>query len=547
MRIEYYQKPNIINFTGTPIKPAYSAKINKAISAQLGDVIKYSKELFGNISTSGSENLRLWGIKETPKSMSDGITFLSEKYNYILSVHENNAVRLRLQNPKIENSIFVQDGQIARTDTTADKLPERIEFFKFRANILEKEAMLKTGLDEIDYTLLKIRKAVKTGELSAYEILLNANHPDIILPTAIAKTKKQVQPKPVTVKKPKIKRTQLPKTVKVKEPNGKLNESTEQLVREITSEFNRVHELLKSVKNCKTRNLIKNGFPTIQNGIAGSKILDFSVKHPYLKKISVNMINDHYKKNLVITTKEFMGADKIIVITPENEVFKTIPMGILRDSNVREGKPQLEFFTQEEIDGKDFDTPLTVLRDNLVKYREYVSAKVNELNGFKAYHSTSEAGSTEKFAPKIKSIYRNLKFFTKNIGKYSDDSNIRRRFKKQNDIEVLNYQGKPVKIYLKEITPDRKSVFIKFGKTDGKDTVQILVHKGDDIEKTYQIYDNKLLKFEAKSIGMRPHYDRNIYYFTQEEIHNSGLEEILSLIESHIKRVNGKIRENITN
>ena len=58
---------------------------------------------------------------------------------------------------------------------------------------------------------------------------------------------------------------------------GCLNEAILSLVTEIKELFELAHSSIKSIaKSCNTRSTIKNGYPKLKKGIAGSRILEFA-------------------------------------------------------------------------------------------------------------------------------------------------------------------------------------------------------------------------------------------------------------------------------
>lgn len=71
---------------------------------------------------------------------------------------------------------------------------------------------------------------------------------------------------------------------------GVLDEYSLHIVNEIRELFELAHSTIKSVaKSCNTRNAIKNGYPNIKKGIAGSRILEFSKIGEKGEDISVNI------------------------------------------------------------------------------------------------------------------------------------------------------------------------------------------------------------------------------------------------------------------
>ncbi len=528
-----------ISFSGSLPKRNYVAVVDCSTAKIIQNVKYYSEKFLPYIKTLKESEIEALGVQKNFCNLKEGVTFTLEKHACQMQILEKDRLWLRFRNintGKVENSIFVQNNQISKTDTSGDELPEIIEFFGFKENLKDKEALLKSTLEEIDFVILKLRKTLYANGKLETQILAAPVFSEQVRPVKVPK-------KILSTKKKTFKRTVIPKKYQIKPEDGQLDEKCSQLAADIISAFNGIHEDLANIKNSRTRNLIKYSYDRLREGVAGSKVLDFSIKHPNIKSVSVNMVNDHYKRNLVITTKKIFGVDGILVITPDNRVFKTIPFGIVRDANIRKGKTPLEYYNQEEIDKQDFESILKYAEYYLKDYRQHLQIKIEKLNNFKAYHSTIEAGSMVNYSQTLGNIYQNLKLIVENFKNYHANNFQKTRFKKINDIDYIVYQGNPVKVYLNEITPDRKSVYIKFSDIKGEKSVQILIHSKGKVEKTYSIIGDKMLKFNAKHLNSRPHYDRDTYYYSQNEISQSGFEELIKVIDRHLNKVLSNLKE----
>jgi hypothetical protein len=53
-----------------------------------------------------------------------------------------------------------------------------------------------------------------------------------------------------------------------------------------------------------------------------------------------------------------------------------------------------------------------------------------------------------------------------------------------------------------------------------------------------------MLKFKAIHLNSRPHFDRETYYYSQNEISQSGLEKLLKVIDRHLNKVLTNIGNN---
>lgn len=120
-----------------------------------------AQELFGQIKSKHN-------IKNVAETISEGITFSSEKTNFVLSTHGANTFRLREQNPvsgEIEKSYFFKDAILIKTDTK-DIVPETLE--PMGHNDINRDDFYKEftpKLDEVDFALVKLRRDIASPEI----------------------------------------------------------------------------------------------------------------------------------------------------------------------------------------------------------------------------------------------------------------------------------------------------------------------------------------------------------------------------------------------
>ena len=66
------------------------------------------------------------------------------------------------------------------------------------------------------------------------------------------------------------------------------------------------------------------------------------------------------------------------------------------------------------------------------------------------------------------------------------------------------------------------------------------------VDKSFIIFENKLVKFNPKTVTQRPkHPELGFHYHTQEEIDNSELDTYLSIISERLEDINEKLRTGI--
>lgn len=96
-------------------------------------------------------------------------------------------------------------------------------------------------------------------------------------------------------------------------------------------------------------------------------------------------------------------------------------------------------------------------------------------------------------------------------------------------------QGNPA-LVIKNINKDKEIVHLSFPVFDGKKCTKLLVLNDENkIAKTFYIMDNKLVKFNAGSIHSKKQINRQICYYSQEEIDKSGLREYLKAVNERLE------------
>lgn len=576
-------------------------KADKKRAIQKDDVLN---DLFKNM-------FEKFGIKKIYEDLADGMVFDGKDKNYIFSIHGQSGLRVREQNKNngfIENSVFIHDNKIVKTDTK-DTVPDKVEYIQYKSNILEFEKYLKEIFDDIDFRLLQIKRKILAPDIQS--LLSKADYPIYYLPiTKIRDVNKIEETKLVTEKMKTVKKAKkvsetpkidnppanneiIPhkKTVPVNKPvkttrkplselqvegiksvkrkkrklkligkreitaekaaakipllqrKGMLKDNDNILAAEITDLFNEVHETLKTIKNSLTRSKIKNGYPPLKMGKAGSRMLEFEGIGQNRENISVNILNDHYEKHLIINVEAFGGKMKNIIVNSKGEVLKR-PSSVLEREWYIDGKEKGgQFYTQDEVDNLNFSQYLISLKKELELYKAFINRKINAISDKKLKHTTFEEGSVEKYNNLLNSVNKQYSYYKTNITGIFDKKErhaIKERF------NIHTQKGHP-SIILRQITPDGEDLHLSYPKINGEICTKILIiDKVGAIKNTLLVKENKLVKYEADNIHSRKRNDRGFYYYSQQEVDQSKLEEYLKIIEKHLKIVNNAI-DNVKN
>lgn len=112
-----------------------------------------------------------FGIREIFETKAEGLTLAGDAKNILVSTHGYNSLRLREQNPKngkIENTLFFHNGKYVKTNVSSE-VPTSIEYFRNKE--IDNPARFRLGVrekfDEVDFSLLKLRRAMLSPEIQA--------------------------------------------------------------------------------------------------------------------------------------------------------------------------------------------------------------------------------------------------------------------------------------------------------------------------------------------------------------------------------------------
>jgi len=323
---------------------------------------------------------------------------------------------------------------------------------------------------------------------------------------------------------------------------GFLNEFDLQRVNEVKDLFELAHSSIKSTaKSSNTRNVIKNGYPKLKKGVAGSRILEFSNIGECGEDISINMRVDHGK-----TKKAIIIIDgEQYVISPNGAIEKNPSMRFIRETSVRQKGGKVEYYTQKEIDNLKIDSHINALKNELKKYVDYILKRSNEINAIRYKKADNVSGSVQKYQKIIDKINENFKFFKSSINKLSYNAVDKDVFRIFNKIKTFHAQNS---ILFKDATPDGRSLFLIYSKIKRKPAMKIFLmdYGNKNIDKSFVIYENKLAKFNPKNVNVRPKaYNYDFHYYTQEEIDNSGLDYYLNIIVKRLEDINSNLRSGI--
>lgn len=322
---------------------------------------------------------------------------------------------------------------------------------------------------------------------------------------------------------------------------GQLSELGCNLILDIQDLFKNAHSLIKSIaKSANTRSSVKNGYPGIKRGIAGSKILEFEKIGANGEDVAVNFRVEHRNSPRTVI---FIGG-KQLVINGKGQIEKNPTLQFIGKTLERGKGETLKFFSQKEIDELNIENYLFLLKQELKKYLDYIVSRKKTIDAIREKQADNIPGSLDEYKPLIDDITEDFKYFKANLERLSYKGNDKNFFRIFNKIKTIQRNA----ILFKDATTDGRSLYLVFSKVKFKDMIKICLmdYNNKTVDKSFIIFENKLVKFNPKTVTQRPkHPENGFHYYTQEEIDNTELDTYLSIIGDRLEDINEKLRTGI--
>ena len=114
-----------------------------------------------------------------------------------------------------------------------------------------------------------------------------------------------------------------------------------------------------------------------------------------------------------------------------------------------------------------------------------------------------------------------------------------KKFKDENNIST---KLASTAVKFNEITPEGYDLRLSYPKVHDKTATQLLVMKGDKVEDSFYILDNKLLRFKIRDLKDKiTHYNRKEYYYDNKYLQESNLPDYLILLQDKLHELNKKL------
>lgn len=311
-------------------------------------------------------------------------------------------------------------------------------------------------------------------------------------------------------------------------PKAVLNQKDSKTIDDIKTLFYEVQERIASVQNGVSRSKIKNAYPNAKPSQHGSKQLEFAGIGVGEEDYSVNIITIAAgQSHLVVKTGKEGQKPQVIIVDPKYRVLKEKNLGQVYNLG-----SNAVYYNQQEIDSPLFSYKLELLKHELERYNEYLKERINEFNVYKAYYSTGEIGVIDKKTlTLIKDLMKQFDGCKAKMLKIKDAPR-KRAFKDKYNIDTRD--GSPSLIF-KNINDDGESLHLSFPTMAGVRCMKIIIEKRNgNIGKSFFVNGDKLVKFNATSLGRSKRTDTDSNYYSQDEIESSGLKELLLILKKRI-------------
>lgn len=318
-------------------------------------------------------------------------------------------------------------------------------------------------------------------------------------------------------------------------PRAAFRQENALIVNEIENLYTETLAELNKITNRNSQTKIKNSYPLIKKGVKGSKQIEFIHAGRNNENFTINKVTDrHGEKIFYLKIQDEKNETKHFFIKPNGEVLKNYNL-----SNVLKIGEKAAYYSQKELDSKYLGLQLENIKEELQKYKQYISAHLQRRKIYKDYTTTNNIGiidnETLKLIKNIWNLFLQCKSHIVNIREKIP----KKIFKQKYNIDIV--KNSPT-IILKNITPERENLYINFPVLNGERNFRLIVSgQNNNVKKSLYVDKDKLVKFNAKTINSRKRKDTQMNYHSQEEINNSGLKELLLLAKAKLESIPCKL------
>lgn len=308
-----------------------------------------------------------------------------------------------------------------------------------------------------------------------------------------------------------------------------LNILNQQTVADIKNLYAEIFNNLAQITVPATHSKVKNGYPGINHGLKATRMLDFARAGALKHGFKINIVRDHNIRPLVLQFRQEDGSFRNMIINPDNTVHKSKALRSISDTG-----NNAVVYSKEELESPEVRENLLAVKQELQNYNDYILNEIKTRNQTKERLSTTEVGTINSYNMRLVNlVYKKYMECKNELAKLNAD------FGKKHAKEAFNIEcskGSPSMI-LKNVTPQNDDLHISFPTILNGRFTKIIAFKDDVIKKTWFMQGNKLIKFEAKSLGISKRKDNKFHYYSNEEIKNSGLREHLEILAKRLSLI----------
>ena len=478
------------------------------------------------------------GIKSLGETLEEGIVFARKDKNVAISIPSENSLKLQtfdVKSGEVLDSFWMHNQKMVKS---AQKNNDGFSFSYYQKDDEGLNTVLNSfweNLDEMDFSLLKLRMAVEKPEVQKEVVKFDPNQ------VALAIRKSEIE-RQSTKLKSDVSDSECIDKIRpyVFHERGILTSEQKLITDGIVAQFNSAHEKLLGIKNMMVRSKIKNGYgENLEKGVAGSKELRFVGIGRDDANVSVNMLNYQYKKHLIVKMYSADGEEKYFVTNPKGEVFKTPPLTLIFGRQPNNAENLVEFYSQSELEAFDMHEFLTPLHAELRKYNEHIDKSIEALEARRVRYSTeADVGSLLDERPRIEGIEEKYRAYKKNMLTLSLKS--RHKIADKLGFDTIN---RPC-VIMRGVGENVEDLCVSFPVFEGQKglKIQVLGEK-DTVTKTFYIMNDKLVKFESDNILSKKHAGRKVYYHSADELEHSGVRRYLDVIDKKLQEAMDVVTE----
>lgn len=454
------------------------------------------------------QKLKKIGILQIGRNIEEGIVISGSKQNYHVYSPNSSTVSF---------NILKQDSNEVISHFSLDNRSSEYVYSKNIENNIEDD--MSEILDYIDKILYEAK---------------NKYMP--------AKTPQGYIPKPSTskiIEELNITMRCAPKNLAIKD-FGIISFAEKELTRAIINKINTAEEIYKQVQEVYTRSRIRTLYKKYI-AQAGKHRIGFHNAGPKGEDLNIYHIVHNSDTFLEITiTNAEKNEQKFIINQKLGTVQRNMPYRFSLSGDKEKRIYAIpDYYTQNEIEQSNLFSYLKCANQELESFLDFSRERINkytELNNIKANVNTA---NLEQYKGILDDIHKDFIDYKVKIRKLLQKNPKRDKFKKENNIST-QYATTAVKF--NNITPDGKDLRLSCPKVRKTIATQILVMKGDKIEKSFFIFKNKLLRFNITDLNDKIRSTSQMKYFYDEKyLHESNLEEYLYLLRDKLHEVNKKL------